>query len=318
MRYKQIKYVKTSLSRLIFGCAFKEMINGEDASEILDKAYESGINTFDTAENYGKSESVLGKWIKSRGIRNSTVIITKGCHPYGSDRLTEKDLRRDLEGSLERLQVDRVDVYLLHRDVLGIPAGPIVEILNEYHRTGIIGAFGGSNWTPDRIAEANDYAKAHSLVPFSVSSPGFSLAVQYKDPWGGSAGCVSISGSEHKKDREWYAKNNIPVFAYSSLAHGFLSGKIKSNETALAAGLLDEAAVTAYCYDDNFARLARAEKLAAQKGCTVSQLALAYLLKQDPRKVFPVVTATKESHLRDNIGALDVVLSAGETAYLEG
>jgi aryl-alcohol dehydrogenase-like predicted oxidoreductase len=190
MKYKQIKYVKTSLSRLVFGCAFPAIMNGEDVSEILDKSYEYGINTFDTAENYGKSEIVLGNWIKNRGIRNSTVIITKGCHPYGNDRLTEKDLRHDLENSLARLGTDRIDVYFLHRDVLSVPVGPIVEILNEYHRSGNIGAFGGSNWSIDRIAEANDYAKAHSLVPFSVSSPGFSLAVQYKDPWGGSAGCL--------------------------------------------------------------------------------------------------------------------------------
>jgi aryl-alcohol dehydrogenase-like predicted oxidoreductase len=86
----------------------------------------------------------------------------------------------------------------------------------------------------------------------------------------------------------------------------------------MAAGSLDEAAVTSYCYEDNFARLSRAEELASKKGCTVSQLALAYLLRQDPLKVFPVVTATKESHLRDNIGALDVFLSGEDIEYLEG
>lgn len=294
------------------------MMNGEDSFEILDKAYEYGINTFDTAENYGKSETVLGRWINSRGVRDSTVIITKGCHPYGTDRLTEKDLRHDLEQSLERLGTNRIDVYLLHRDVLDVPVGPIVEILNDYHSAGTIGAFGGSNWSRERIAEANEYAAAHSLIPFSVSSPGFSLAVQYKDPWGGSAGCLSISGNEHKKDREWYAKNNMPLFAYSSLAHGFLSGRIKSTEAALAEKLLAEAARVSYSYEENYSRLARAEKLASEKRCTVSQIALAYLLNQRSLKVFPVVTATKETHLTDNIGALSIDLSEKEIEYLEG
>ena len=318
MKYEQIKYVKRPVSKLVFGCAFPAMINGEDLSDVLDAAIASGINTFDTAENYGKSELVLGEWIKSRGIRNDVVVISKGYHPYGTDRLTVKELCKDLDNSLIRLKTDSIDVYMLHRDVLSEPVGPIVEKLNEYHKAGHIGSFGGSNWSYERISEANTYAAEHSLVPFSVTSPGYSLAIQYKDPWGGSAGCVSLSGNAHKKDRQWYADNDITVFAYSSLAHGMFSGRLKSAQREHAAEILDDAAMVSYCYDENFARLKRTEELASQKGCTVSQIALAYLLSQKPLRVFPVITATKAHHLSNNVGALDITLSAHELDYLEG
>ena len=85
------------------------------------------------------------------------------------------------------MRTDYIDIYLLHRDDPAVPASEIVEIFNAMHREGKIGAFGGSNWTHERIQEANAYAKDHGLIPFTVSSPNFGLADQIADPWGG--GC---------------------------------------------------------------------------------------------------------------------------------
>lgn len=80
-----------------------------------------------------------------------------------------------------------------------VDPGPMVEILNEYHKAGRIGAFGGSNWTHQRIAEANAYASKYGLVPFTVSSPNFGLCNQIDDPWGGGPWSVTISGPAKKK-----------------------------------------------------------------------------------------------------------------------
>ena len=113
------------------------MIQGEDADELLDEVYAQGITTFDTAENYGLSEASLGHWLKNRGNREKVVIISKGCHPYdGRDRVTPENLKHDIEQSFERLGTDYIDIYLMHRDDPKVEPGPMVEILNEYHKAG--------------------------------------------------------------------------------------------------------------------------------------------------------------------------------------
>lgn len=106
-------------------------------------------------------------------------------------QLNPEALKHDLDQSLERLGTDHIDIYMLHRDDLKVEVGPIVEVLNEYHKAGKIGAFGASNWTHQRIAEANAYAKAHDLVPFTVSSPNFCICNQIDDPWGMGRGMFS-------------------------------------------------------------------------------------------------------------------------------
>ena len=299
MKYQKIKNVEKPLSKIIFGCAIPVMIQGEDADELLDEVYAQGITTFDTAENYGLSEASLGHWLKNRGNREKVVIISKGCHPYdGRDRVTPEDLKHDIEQSFERLGTD------------------YVEILNEYHKAGRIGAFGGSNWTHQRIAEANAYASKYGLVPFTVSSPNFGLCNQIDDPWGGGPGCVTISGPANEEARAWYRDNHIPVLAYSSLGRGMFAGIVKSNDIEGAKKILDPFAVKGYCYPENFERLARAEQLAAEKNCSVPQIALAWIMNQD-FEVFPLVSAKKASRIVSNVQALDITLTKDEAEWLD-
>ena len=316
MQYQNLQGINKPLSRIIYGCTTEAMMKGENVNGLLDGIYVLGINTFDTAENYGLSEVSLGNWMKERNNRDDIVVITKGCHPYnGVDRMTPDYLRQDIEKSFQRLQTDYIDIYLLHRDVLEIPAGPIVEILNEYHKAGKIGAFGGSNWQPDRIQKANDYALKHGLIPFTVSSPNYSLCRQVNDPWGGSAGCVTISGEENKEARQWYIDNNIAVFAYSSLGRGVFTGKVRSDEIEKAREMMGPGAANAYCHPENFERLARAEELASEKNATVSQIALAWLLKQKVN-AFPIVSASTAERIASNVKALEIVLSDEEARWL--
>lgn len=316
MKYENLEDIKTPVSRIVFGTALPAMIKGENVNDLLDSIYAEGITTFDTAENYGLSEISLGTWMKARKNRDKIVIISKGCHPYGRDRVTPEDLKQDIEQSFERLHTDYIDIYMLHRDDQKVDVGPIVEILNEYKKAGKIGRFGGSNWTVERMEQANEYAYKHGLVPFTVSEPNFGLCDQIGDPWGGGSGCVTISGPAHQEDRDWYAKNDIPVFAYSSLGRGMFSGRVKSNDIEGAKSILDPNAVKGYCYPENFERLARVEKLAASKNRTVPQIALAWVLNQD-FDVFPLVSASKAEWMASNLEALDISLSKEEVEWLD-
>lgn len=283
---------------------------------LLDEVNAQGITVFDTAENYGLSEVSLGQWMKARKNREQLVIITKGCHPYeGHERVNVEDLKHDLEQSLERLGTDYIDIYFLHRDDPKMEVGPLVELLNEYHRAGRIRAFGGSNWTHQRMEEANCYARAHGLVPFTVSSPNYGLCNQVRDPWGGGPGGITISGSQNVEARAWYVENRIPVFAYSSLGRGMFSGRVKSSAPEEAKQILDPFAVKGYCYPENFERLARAERLASEKNCTVSQIALAWVLNQE-LQVFPLVSARSGARMAENVKALDINLTLEECAWL--
>src|SRR5215510_6928430 len=145
MRYFKVAQLEKPISVIGLGAgtsAFTPKIYGR-AAELLDKFLEAGGNNVDTAHIYGfgDSEKTLGKWIHESGRRNDLVLITKGCHPavnrediFGSpwiSRLTPEAIQADLSESLERLQTDCIDLYLLHRDDESVPVGPIIERLNQ-------------------------------------------------------------------------------------------------------------------------------------------------------------------------------------------
>jgi aryl-alcohol dehydrogenase-like predicted oxidoreductase len=317
MEYGSIPGVSKPVSRLLLGTMIVTADEQERSNALLDAALAHGGNALDTAHGYagGNSERGIGVWMEARGNREEVVIVTKGCHP-NRDRLrvSPYDLTADLMDSLARLRTDYVDVYLLHRDNPDVPVAVIVDTLNEHHAAGRIRAFGGSNWTHGRLQEANDYAAKHGLVPMAASSPNYGLAEQVLDPWG--PGCVGIGGPAQREARAWYEANGMPVLSYSSLGRGFFSGRISRENFEETRGMLDRACLTAYCHEVNFQRLDRAYVLAAEKGCTVPQLVLAYILRS-PMRVFPIVGAANPDEYAQNLAAFDVPLSETERRWLD-
>ena len=302
------------LSPIVLGTMIIGLNNYEDSKTLLDDALALGVNTIDTALVYGggDSERALGQWMRERGNRERVFLISKGAH-HNRDRarVTPYDITADLMDSLARLKTDYIDLYLLHRDDINKPVGPIMDILNEHHKTGRIRAFGGSNWTHTRIAEANAYAAANALVPMTASSPNYGLCEQVDDPWG--PGCVTISGPAETAARLFYREQGMPVFAYSSLGRGMLSGNVTRGNYK---ELLDNAALKAYGHEVNFQKLDRVRALAEQRGVTVPQIAIAYILSQ-PFKVFPIVGAASKQELIEAVAAADIALSENECQWLE-
>jgi aryl-alcohol dehydrogenase-like predicted oxidoreductase len=319
MRYGRLPGVDKPVSRIVLGSMIISTERLETSFALLDDAVACGITAIDTAHGYGggNSERAIGRWLEARGNRDRIVIITKGCH-HNPDRrrVTPYDLRADVHDSLARLRTDTLDCHLLHRDDPTQPVGPIVEEYNRLLAEGKVRAFGGSNWTHERLAEANAYAAAHGLTGMVASSPHFSLAEQVDAPWG--EGCVGISGPGGAAARRWYEDTGMAVFPYSSLARGFFSGRVRSSQTREEierAGLLDAPSFRAYCHPVNLQRLARVEKLAAELGVSVPQLALAYVLQQ-PMNLFPLVGAASRAEIEANTAALAIRLTPAQQAWL--
>ncbi len=316
MKYAHIPYIDKPVSRIIFGTGGESFTKGGNFDDLLDGVLSLGVTTFDTARVYGRSEAVLGEWMERRNHREDVVLISKCAHPdilTWEKRVNHDAMWSDLRQSLSLLRTSYIDIYLLHRDNPEIPVGELVETFNEMYVIGKIRAFGGSNWTHERIEEANEYAYKHNLIPFSVSSPHFGLAEQVRDTWDPT--CLSITGKEKEGARKWYGKNGMPVIAYASLCQGFFSGKLKYCEKEKAGEVLGEFAAQAYASEDNFDRLRRCEILAENMNAAVSQIALAWNLSQD-MNVFSIVGSKSISRMQENVGAAEIQLTEEEAAYL--
>lgn len=283
----------------------------EEQFLVIDELWDMGLHCFDCAAGYG--ERTLGEYLKSRNRTEDAVILTKGCHPNPyRKRVTSFDLLSDFHDSLAKLNRNYIDIYMLHRDDETVPVSEIIPTLDKLKKEGKIGIYGASNWTMERFMEANAFAEANGLEPFRAVSPHYSLAHQINDPWGGG---ISLTGPEHKSDREWLIKNQIPVFAYSSMSCGFISGMFRSTEKEKALELLSPPGKKGYYAEENFERLARAEQLAEKYNVTVAQIAMAWLFSQE-LTVIPLQGGENAGMYRQTLNSASIPLSSQEVSWL--
>jgi aryl-alcohol dehydrogenase-like predicted oxidoreductase len=300
MRYGTIPGLAKRTSRLFMGVDNQPTI--AHATVMFDDFVEQGGNAFDTAYIYrsGQSERLLGQWVKNRGIREDIVILGKGAH---TPHCNPQDLTRQLLESLERLQTDYVDIYLLHRDNPEVPVGEFVDVLNEHVRTGRMRAFGGSNWSVQRAEQANAYARSKGLQGFSAISNNFSLARMVNPPWDG---CIAASDPQF---RAWLAKTQMPVIGWSSQARGFFTDRARPDD------LSEPELVRCWYGEDNFRRQERAKELARRKGVLPINIALAYVLCQ-PFPTFAIIGPRTLQETRTSLPALGVELTPEEVKWL--
>ncbi len=283
----------------------------EEQFAIVDELWDLGLHCFDCSAGYG--EKSLGAYLKSRNRTNEAVILTKGCHPNSfRKRVTSYDLMSDFHDSMAKLGRDYIDIYMLHRDDPDVPVSEIIPTLDRLKKEGKIGIYGASNWSVERIKEANAFAEAHSMSPFAAVSPHYSLAHQINDPWSGG---VSITGPEHAADRAWLIENQIPVFAYSSMSCGFISGMFKSTDKKGAKKFLTPPGIKGYYADENFERLARAEQLIEKYHVSVAQIAMAWLFNQD-LQVIPLQGGENAEMYRQTLEAAKIKLTKEEVKWL--
>ncbi|MCZ7450858.1 aldo/keto reductase [Agrobacterium rhizogenes] len=274
------------------------------AAIVLDAFFEAGGNLVDTAFGYGNGmqDRLIGEWIRSRGIREETVVIGKGVHTP----LCYPDvIAKQLTVSLDRMKADYVDIYFMHRDNPDIPVGEFVDAMDAEVKAGRIrGPVGGSNWTRERFDEAIAYAEQTGKTRPSVLSNNFSLAEMVDPVW---AGCIASTG---KKWTGWLAEKKVTNFAWSSQARGFFTDRA-------GRGKLDDAELARSWYSEgNFARRDRAIELGKRLGKNPIQVALAYVLAQQGR-VVPLIGPRLLAELNHSLEAFDIRLSQDDVRWLE-
>ena len=270
----------------------------DEQRAIFDAYIDAGGNTFDTAFKYadGESEAVLGEWMSSRGVRDEVVVIAKGAHT--PDNVPEA-IRPQLEQSLERLRTSRADLYFLHRDNLDLEAGEFVDALDELRGEGLIDAYGGSNWTSDRVDEANAWARENGAAGFTSLSNQFSLARMNVPTYEGTI------GANTPEFRRWLVEHDVTNFAWSSQSSGFFSGLQRDGFLAHA-----------WFSDDNLERRRRAEELASELDVEPVTVALAWVLRCG-FPVVPIVGPRAVEELRTSLTALDVELTDEQVRWLD-
>lgn len=291
------------------GNVFGWTADQETSFAILDAALEAGINAIDTADVYnrympggrgGESESMIGAWMKDRGVRERVVIITKGGLPMGEgmEGLGRDYLTRACEASLRRLQTDHIDVYMSHR---ADPETPIAETLETFQAlidAGKIGHAAASNYTAEQLAEALSAAGA-GRARYAVLEPNYNLALR---------------GEYEGALENLCAANQVGVIPYFALAAGFLTGKYRSRDDL--SGKPREGTAASFVTPENLALLDRIDRVAARHGATPAQVSLAWLLAR-PSVTAPIVSATSLAQLRDILKSVDLKLSAEDLAELE-
>lgn len=301
MPRRKIDGVTLPVSQLIMGCDNRNTL--ADGAIVWDAWIEAGGNAFDTGFVYGGGlhEKVLGDWIKARGVAKDVVVIGKGGHtPYCTPRAIETQL----EISLDRLGLDAVPIYIMHRDNPDVPVGEFIDVLNSLHEKGKIGIFGGSNWSIDRFQSANEFAGQYGLQSMRLLNNNLSLAVMEKPVWGG---CVTSNTS---KTLEFLRQSGTIHLSWSSQARGFF----------LPAELRDRLPVDTgpeQCFGSkaNTERRLRAETLAAERGVSAHNVATAWVLGQS----FPsmaLIGPRSPGEIVSTLPGLTLALAAQEIAWL--
>lgn len=283
----------------------KWALKEEESLQIIKKAIDLGINFFDTANVYslGKSEEILGKAIKKYTNREDVVIATKvhgkmNDKPNGSG-LSRKAIMTEIDNSLKRLDMDYVDLYIIHRWDYNTPIEETMEALHDVVKSGKAIYIGASSMAAWQFQKANNVAKQNGWTPFVSMQNHYNL--MYRE--------------EEREMLPFCEDQKIAVTPYSPLASGRLTRDwtevTKRSET-------DFIAESKYGSTEAVDKVIadRVAELATHKQVERVHIALAWLLQKEAVTA-PVIGATKMAHLEDAVTALSVKLSNEEIAYLE-
>ena len=315
MQYVNLGKTGMKVSRLCLGMmsygskTWREwVLEGDEAKPFIQRALEAGINFFDTADVYslGESERITGRLLKELGVRRENVIIATKVNGQMSDDINDRGLSRkhildSIDKSLQRLQMDYVDLYQIHRWDYEVPIEETLEALNDILRAGKARYIGASSMYAWQFAKALHTSENHGWTKFVSMQNHYNLA--YRE--------------EEREMIPLCINEGIGLIPWSPMARGFFAGDRRrggGGETVRANS--DPFSNSLYFREEDFAVADRVAEVAKERGVTGSQIALAWILSK-PYVNSPIIGATKMDHLDQAIAALDIKLSDEEIKRLE-
>ena len=307
MEYTTLGETGVEVSRICLGCMgfggsgggmFDWTVDEPEATEVIDRAIELGINFFDTANiySYGESEEILGNAL-SEYDRDEQVVATKVWGQMREDDpnsggLARKTIEQELDNSLERLGMETIDLYQIHRWDPDTPIETTLGALDDAVRRGKIRYIGASSMWAHQFADALHASDRLGLERFATMQDHYNLL--YRE--------------EERETLPLCAKEGVGVIPWSPLAGGYLARPHEESETMRE--------MTAERYDSPQSRTIneRTAELAEEKGVSMAQIGLAWLLSKG---TVPIYGTTSVSHLEDAVEALELDLSASDIEYLE-
>lgn len=324
MRYIKLPKTDMEISQIVLGSAEygvtaqypgMKAVPTEDAFRQMDEFLDMGGNFIDTAHVYsdwipgefGRSEKCIGKWLSDRKTRSKVYLATKGGIDFTHHEglygppidLSKAEIDNDIEESLQNLQTDYIDMYWLHRDEPSRPVEEIIETLNSNIKKGNIRYIGCSNWMPDRIAKANEYADKNGLKPFIASQFEWSLARMFCPE-------APLDDLPYMDDAmyQFHKSSGLTAFAYSSQGNGFYS-----KLAALGEEKLPERLKKHFLNDRNRKAFQRILKLSKETGYSVTQISLAFINSQYDFVGIPIIFSRTHEQFLDSLSAADIHLT---------
>lgn len=284
------------------------VLDEEQARPFIKKALDAGINFFDTADIYSKgvSEEVLGKSLRHLGVKRENVVIATKVYFNLTDEinaggLSRKHIMDAIDASLQRLGMEFVDLYQIHRWDYDTPIEETMEALHDVVKAGKARYLGASSMHTWQFAKAQYLADLHGWTRFISMQNHYNLV--YRE--------------EEREMIPFCIDQGVGLIPWSPLARGFFAGNRKregGGETTRANN--DEYADRLYFREEDFDVAERVQETARNRGITGSQVALAWLLNK-PHITAPIIGATKLAHLEEAIAALEIDLSEDEIKFLE-
>ena len=280
---------------------------------VLDAFVAGGGNAIDTADGYsvwvpghvgGESETIIGKWLKRRGRRNDLVIATKVGWEVNAENkgLSKSYIMRAVEGSLQRLGTDYIDLYQSHKDDLSLPVGEPLEAYAQLIQQGKVRAIGASNFSAERLQEALAASEAQGLPRYETLQNLYNL----------------YDRIDFERDlAPVLAEERLSAIPYYGLAAGFLTGKYRT-EADLQKSARGASVGQKYLNGKGLKLLAALDAVAARyPGATPAQVALAWLM-QALTVAAPIASATSVAQVKELLRATELKLTPADVAELNG
>jgi len=308
LRYRKVGKSGLKVSEISLGSwlTYGGIVENEIAKECMETALNNGINFIDSAEIYagGKAEEVIAQFLRDENVsRRNLVISSKVFWPTSEDindwGNSRKNIMNAIEGTLDRLNMDYIDIYYLHRYDYTTPVKETVMVMDDLIRAGKVRHWGTSVWTAAQLERANAVAKEIGAHKPIVEQPLYNMMARFIE--------LEIMPVART--------HGMGFTVFSPLAQGLLTGKYNDGIPEGSRGATSTI-MNRYLTEENLVKVRKLSEVASSLDITTGQLALAWVLRR-PEVSAALVGATKPEHVIENVGASDVTLSKDSLAQIE-